>query len=177
MASLRSGSRGAAGGALVAALCVALAGSACGRGDEGARPKAGASHSAQAPNAVPESVTQAERALEATQREVAARKEAVEAAKRAVGDAEKQAVAAAEAVAEAKRTAALGSDTALFRAVQTRLLEDPALASVAISARVQDGAVTLAGRVPDAALRDRAVAVARETPGVRAVENEIEVAD
>jgi osmotically-inducible protein OsmY len=164
---------------LAAAVCVLLALGACRRAEHEARPKSAASHATQAPPETPAAaaVAQAERALEAARREVATRKEAETAAEKAVAEAEKRAEAAAEALAQANETAAVGNDVTLFRAVQTRLLGDAMLAQVGISARVRDGAVTLWGRVPDAALRDRAVAVARETPGVRAVENEIEVDD
>ena len=78
----------------------------------------------------------------------------------------------------AKREAKVDSsatDEVLFRAVQKRLLEDGALASVAIAAHVNNGLVTLTGNVPDAELRDRAIVVARETPGVQRVESHVHV--
>ena len=161
--------------ALVAALCIPLVIGACRRHGEGAQPKAGASHVTASPAS--QAVVEAEQALDMAQREVAARKEAVAAAERAVAEAEKRAAVTAQLVAEAKQAAAVGNDATVFRAVQSRLLDDDALSAVGISARVSDGAVTLWGRVPSTALRDRAVAIARETPGVRAVENEIEVED
>jgi len=67
------------------------------------------------------------------------------------------------------------TDEVLFRAIQKRLLEDGDLASVAIAAHVNNGLVTLSGNVPDAKIRDRAVLVARETPGVQRVETQIQV--
>ena len=48
--------------------------------------------------------------------------------------------------------------------------------SVAISASVSDGVVTLTGNVPNAALSRRADRVARETPGVSSVTNRVQVA-
>ena len=78
----------------------------------------------------------------------------------------------------AKREAKVDSsatDEVLFRAVQKRLLEDDDLASVAIAAHVNNGLVALSGNVPDAELRDRAVLVARETPGVQRVQSQIQV--
>jgi osmotically-inducible protein OsmY len=78
----------------------------------------------------------------------------------------------------AKREAVVNrsaTDDVLFRAVQKRLLEDDDLADVAIAARVSKGIVTLSGSVPEAKLRDRAVEVARKTPGVIRVESRIEV--
>src|SRR5690606_12701346 len=67
-------------------------------------------------------------------------------------------------------------DTLLFRTVQARLLEDDALEDAAVSASVEGGVVTLSGTVPSEALRDRAVAVARETAGVVDVRSRIEIA-
>jgi len=78
----------------------------------------------------------------------------------------------------AKREAVVNrsaTDAVLFRAVQKRLLEDDDLSKVAIAARVSKGVVTLSGGVPNAKLRDRAIEVARETPGVVSVESLIEV--
>jgi osmotically-inducible protein OsmY len=67
------------------------------------------------------------------------------------------------------------TDEVLFRAVQKRLLEDRDLASVAIAAHVNNGLVTLSGNVPNTKVRDRATAVARETPGVQRVESQVQV--
>lgn len=68
------------------------------------------------------------------------------------------------------------TDSVLFRAVQKRLLDDGALESVGIAAKVTDGVVTLSGSVPNAKLSDRAALVAGETPGVTSVTNRIKVA-
>ena len=67
------------------------------------------------------------------------------------------------------------TDDVLFRAVQSRLLEADALEKVAIRATVSKGVVTLSGSVPNAKLRDRAVEIAKQTPGVEEVESRIEV--
>lgn len=67
------------------------------------------------------------------------------------------------------------TDEVLFRAVQKRLLEDGDLASVAIAAHVNNGLVTLSGNVSDAELRERAELVAKETPGVQRVDNQVQV--
>jgi osmotically-inducible protein OsmY len=67
------------------------------------------------------------------------------------------------------------TDAVLFRTVQKRLLEDRELRDVAIAARVDHGTVTLSGSVPNAKLRDRALEVAKETPGVNHVESLIDV--
>jgi len=65
------------------------------------------------------------------------------------------------------------SDDVLFRAVQRRLLEDSSLADAAVTAHVADRVVTLRGEVAHATLRDRAVAVAAEAPGVARVVSEL----
>jgi osmotically-inducible protein OsmY len=67
------------------------------------------------------------------------------------------------------------TDDVLFRTVQKRLLEDDDLSNVAIAARVSKGVVTLSGSVPNAKLRDRALEIARTTPGAGHVESRIEV--
>ena len=67
------------------------------------------------------------------------------------------------------------TDDVLVRAVQKRLLEDDDLDTVAIAARVKLGVVTLSGVVPNTGLRDRALEIAGETPGVASVSNQIEL--
>ena len=67
------------------------------------------------------------------------------------------------------------TDAVLFRSIQKRLLEDGDLEGFAIAARVQKGAVLLSGQVSEAELRDRAVEIARSTPGVASVESRIKV--
>lgn len=68
------------------------------------------------------------------------------------------------------------TDPLLFRMVQTQLLEDDDLEDVAITARVERGAVTLSGVVPNAALRERAVKLTESIPGVVSVQDRIQVA-
>ena len=65
------------------------------------------------------------------------------------------------------------SNDVLFRAVQRRLLEDPALADAAVTAHVVSRVVTLRGEVANARLLDRAVEVARAAPGVARVVSEL----
>jgi osmotically-inducible protein OsmY len=69
------------------------------------------------------------------------------------------------------------TDPLLFRMVQQELLEDDDLEDVAISARVEHGAVTLSGVVPNAELGTRAVQLAESVPGVVSVQSRIQVAD
>jgi osmotically-inducible protein OsmY len=69
------------------------------------------------------------------------------------------------------------TDPVLFRMVQQELLEDDDLEDVAISARVEHGAVTLSGVVPSAELGARAVELAESVPGVTSVQSRIQVAE
>ena len=64
----------------------------------------------------------------------------------------------------------------LFRNVQRRLLDAGALREVAIAAEVNDGVVTLRGRVPDEKMRNAAVQLATGVDGVITVDDLIEVA-
>lgn len=66
-------------------------------------------------------------------------------------------------------------DEQLFREVQSALLESEALSQVAIRAEIEKGTVVLHGAVPDERVREGAERVAKEVPGVRAVDNEIKV--
>lgn len=76
-----------------------------------------------------------------------------------------------------ERLAARATDTALFRAVQTALLEAPDLKESAINVLVEDGNVTLVGSVPSAADRDQALAIAGNVAGVDSVRSRIRIDD
>ncbi len=131
-----------------------------------------------------------ERSLEEANAAVEQETKAVEEAKAAVAGREAElqeargrleealeALSAAEGrLAEARaRVALFATDEVLFRTVQIRLLEDPQLEDLAISARVESGVVTLSGSASNAEIRDHAVEVARSTPGVTAVESRIRI--
>lgn len=111
-------------------------------------------------------------------REDVASKEAAAQTAAAALDASRERLGAAEARLEAASTSEdlRVSDDAIFRSVQERLLEDRALRDVAVRAAVTQGTVVLSGKVPSEKLRERALGIARETPGVAAVESQIEVA-
>ena len=64
-------------------------------------------------------------------------------------------------------------DRQLRMEVQDRLRDDPMTGAHAIGVVVQDGVVQLRGMVPDAETRLRALGVARGTPGVRAVDDQL----
>jgi osmotically-inducible protein OsmY len=126
---------------------------------------------------------QANRAVEEVRDQVEEARESVRKLETLAEEAQKQLADARSALREAeselaRRAEAVdrsATDDVLFRTVQRRLLEDDDLSDVAIAARVSEGVVTLSGTVPDAALRDRALEVARETPGVGNVESRIAV--
>ncbi|RIL04414.1 MAG: hypothetical protein DCC71_14165, partial [Proteobacteria bacterium] len=67
-------------------------------------------------------------------------------------------------------------DATLFRTVQQRLLEDRELEDAAVSARVEHGVALLTGTVPDEDARERAVEIARETPGIVDVQSQLAIA-
>jgi len=126
----------------------------------------------RASKAVEEARSQVETAQEVVKTregEVAEAKQRLDEAKSALRKAQGE-VVANEAAVDRNAT-----DAVLFRTIQKQLLEDGDLAKVAISASVKSATVTLSGSVPDAELRDRAVEIARETPGVQHVQSQIEV--
>jgi osmotically-inducible protein OsmY len=149
--------------ALVSALALFAA---CGSESEEER----AARAAQELASAREEVKRAGEDLGAKEAALEAASSAVAAARERVGQAEAR-VQTAEASDDLHV-----SDAALFRAVQERLLEDRALRGVAIRAVVTQGTVVLSGVVPNEKLRERAVAVASEVPGVTAVDSRIEVA-
>lgn len=76
-----------------------------------------------------------------------------------------------------QRLAIRATDVAVFRAVQTAILEDETLQETAIGVSVEDGAVTLSGVVPTHEMTRRAIAIAKETAGVDRVSSSIQVND
>lgn len=67
------------------------------------------------------------------------------------------------------------TDVALFRAVQSALLEAPGLKETAINVLVEDTAVTLVGTVPSAEQRTQALDIARSVPGVGEVASRLRI--
>ncbi len=101
------------------------------------------------------------------------REGALERAQAAVDEAREALDAADERVRQAEAEVAVhATDDVLFRTIQKLLLEDPALADVAIAATVRDGIVTLRGEA-ETGERDRAVELAGSILGVRQVVDEI----
>jgi hyperosmotically inducible protein len=63
------------------------------------------------------------------------------------------------------------SDAALTAAVKTKLLADPVVSGLRIDVDSREGVVTLKGDVSSQAEKDAAVQIARETSGVRQVDD------
>jgi len=152
---------------LLACLALfALATASCGEATREEKLAAALEAREQAAQVLEEARAQMDQADAALREARRARKQAAQ----AVADAE-------QSVAEADAAVGLyATDDVLFRAVQKRLLEDDRLADVAISATVRDGVVTLAGEAPSEAVRDHALAVARDVPGVSDVRSHITIA-
>jgi hyperosmotically inducible periplasmic protein len=80
-----------------------------------------------------------------------------------------------EIVPEMKRKAADAKDDEITKAVRDRMSADEQLKSTTIRVRADNGMVTLMGSVPTIKAKDRAAELARKTPGVRAVRNELQL--
>lgn len=74
-----------------------------------------------------------------------------------------------------ERVAARATEVAVFRAVQSALLEDEALSQRAISVDAEGGVVVLNGLVSSDQEEMLAVRVANAVPGVEAVRSRIEI--
>lgn len=151
--------------AILVGLATALAALACGGSD----PEVDLEQASQAVEEARVQVEQARETVETRESDVKEAEERLAGARSALREAESE-FAQREAVVNRGAT-----DAVLFRAVQKRLLEDDDLSKVAIAARVSKGVVTLSGSVPNAKLRDRALEIARATPGAGTVESNIEV--
>lgn len=147
-------------------LAVALLTLACGGGSD---PVADVAAANAAVAAQQKTVDTAKKVVAERAKDVAKAQEQLAAAQKAQQDEERE----LDRLAAAVDRSAL--DTALFRAVQQRLLQDKKLANVAITASVSQGVVTLSGAVDSQELNDRATKVAGETRGVERVESRIRI--
>jgi len=75
----------------------------------------------------------------------------------------------------ADRTGAVMTDAAVTSAVKTKFLADTAVSGLKIDVDTKDGMVTLNGMVPTKTEADRAVAIARDTSGVKSVANNLRI--
>jgi osmotically-inducible protein OsmY len=121
-------------------------------------------------------VAGAREALQEARQEVEALQQAADEARKELDAAKSELRIREEALREAESHVGLkATDAALFRSVQRRLLDDEELENLAVRAEAAKGVITLQGTVPDQENRARAEEIASETPGVVAVENQIEV--
>jgi hyperosmotically inducible periplasmic protein len=169
---------------LLASMVVALTLTgplACGRSEEAAAPVTAKQAS--------ERLAAARQEVDALRQKVAEAKVAQETAEKRSQEAEAALDQARESYEQARNALRDGeqklasleppppSDEQIFRQVQKRLLDAPALAKVAIQAEVKDRAVILHGTVPDESTRDAAVSIARGVDGVTGVDSQIEIVD
>jgi len=75
--------------------------------------------------------------------------------------------------APAPAPAAPDPDTKLAADVKTSLAADPDFTAMKIDVHADDGVVTLIGRAPDPAARERATQIARNVREVKSVENQL----
>ncbi|MEO8312409.1 MAG: BON domain-containing protein [Caldimonas sp.] len=73
------------------------------------------------------------------------------------------------------KTADAAGDAMVTGKVKTKLLADPDVKGLAIDVDTKDGVVTLNGSADKAGNVDKAVSIARDTDGVKSVENKITV--
>jgi hypothetical protein len=122
--------------------------------------------------------------LDSARQELAATESAAEEARAEAADAEAELATASRKLDAATATyesaraevAKWADDASVTRVLQQQLLDEPALEAAAVSARVEHGVALLEGSAPDEATRERAEAIARETPGVVDVQSQLVVA-
>jgi hyperosmotically inducible protein len=121
-------------------------------------------------------VVEAQKSVAQAEKKVEQREAAHEQTRRALANAREQLDKARNRLDKARSLASeFADDPMLFRAVQERLLEDDQLKDAAVAATVENGVVTLAGTAPSDSVRQRAVELARQTPGVIDVHDQIQV--
>lgn len=126
----------------------------------------------------------ARRSLDSAREEFASRELEYEKARAAEQEAESELATSRQKLDAATNTwesarvevAKWADDASVSRVLQQELLAEPALEAAALSARVEQGVAILEGNVPDAAASERAVAIAREIPGVADVQSRIAIA-
>ncbi|HTX25233.1 MAG TPA: BON domain-containing protein [Steroidobacteraceae bacterium] len=67
-------------------------------------------------------------------------------------------------------------DSAITAGVRTALIKDPRIKASEIEVQTSHGSVTLNGLVDSAAMKRRALEIARATPGVRTIDDRLQVA-
>ena len=79
--------------------------------------------------------------------------------------------------ADQRTTGDVAADTAITSKIKSKYAADSVVSIFDIGVRTYEGTVTLSGTVGSIRARDRAVWMARETDGVRAVNNQILIED
>ena len=128
-------------------------------------------------------VEEAKQDVEAAQGDVVEAREDLGSLEAAVHAAEKQLAEARKKLRRKQKQLAeqrnelhsTASDTAIFRLLQRRLLDEKSLSTAAVSADVIDGRVTLRGEVETAEQKATAGDIASGTPGVEKVANLVDV--
>ncbi|MEW6117505.1 MAG: BON domain-containing protein [Nitrospirota bacterium] len=72
-----------------------------------------------------------------------------------------------------KTAGQIASDTAITSKINAKIVQDPELAYLKIDVDTFEGNVTLSGQVPSAEARDRLVALAKATEGVKSVKQNL----
>lgn len=67
------------------------------------------------------------------------------------------------------------SDASISASIRRQLINDPAINASQITVTTRQGVVNLEGRVKDAQLRERVIALCRQTPGVTRVNARLEL--
>ena len=150
----------------VLSLLVFLALAACG---DSATPEAELEAAGEALEEAREDASGARDTLSEARKRLVAAESELRDARKELRSAKKR-VLSAEARLELRAT-----DVALFRGIQTRLLETDSLRQDAVTVRVDGGRVTLEGTVASESARETALQIARATPGVESVRDRLDV--
>ena len=70
-------------------------------------------------------------------------------------------------------TSVMDPDVLIAEQVKAALASSPDFGAAKVDVHSKEGAVTLRGRAPDPAARDRATAIARAIPNVKTVDNQL----
>jgi len=138
---------------------------ACGEGT----PEARLSAAGETLTEARDDAQEARSSLEAAKARLTSAESELYEARKAVRRAEKQ-VLSAEALVDRR-----ASDVALFRRIQSQLLEAESLRQHAVTVQVDNQKVTLDGVVTSEAARQAALEISRSTPGVAEVRNRLDV--
>ncbi len=128
-------------------------------------------------------VEQAEEGVEAARDDVQSAKDDLQSLQEAVDEAQAQLAderkklrrKQEQLASEQNELHSTASDTAIFRLIHTRLLDESSLSTAAVGVDVIDGKVTLRGEVESQDQKETAERIASSTPGVETVVNLVDV--